>query len=122
MALFSYLFDSDFKKRVREEERRSDKDRLEGVAQDPVEEQATIRRLREDLARVLVLNRSLITLLINKGVITLPELAELAKEINLEEDAEQARPDSKQSKFCKDCGRPNYRSRANCVYCGSLQL
>lgn len=123
MALFGYLFDSNFKKQVEEHHKKGEEP--DEVVRDPSDEAQTIRRLREDMARVLVLNRALITLLINNNVITLPELTELAKEINKEEEAEEASattPEAKRSKYCKKCGRPNYRHRANCIYCGSLQL
>lgn len=116
MALFGYLFDSDFKKKT-EEDKRRDKPHQD-VASDPFEEAKTVRRLRADMSRLMVLNRSLITLLIQNEVITLEELTRLTKSISQEDDS--STPD--QMEVCKECGRHSFRAKANCVYCDSLQL
>jgi hypothetical protein len=118
MTLFGYLFDSNFK-----DQRERDKQRGEArdeVSSDPFEDAKTVRRLREDMSRLMVLNRALITLLINSEVITLAELTELSKEIDLLE--ENKSNDDLDLEMCRDCGRHSYRARANCVYCGALQL
>lgn len=115
MTLFGYLFDSNFKEQ-REREKKMGEAPDEVV--DPFEDAKTVRRLRGDMARLLVLNRALIRLLINSNVISLAELTDMAKEINaLEEPI-----GDEDMEVCKDCGRHSYRARANCVYCGSLKL
>ena len=72
MALFGYLFDSNFKDM-------RDRDKVRGesaeeVSSDPFEDARTVRRLRADMARVMILNRALIRLLIQNDVITLEDL------------------------------------------------
>ena len=116
MALFGYLFDSKFKDRHEQDKRRGES--AEEETHDPFEDARTVRRLREDMARVMVLNRALITLLITKDVITLPELTALSKEISLEDD----RKEGQDMERCQNCGRHSFRARANCVYCDALQL
>lgn len=118
MTLFGYLFDSNFK-----DQRERDKKRGEApdeVSSDPFEDAKTVRRLREDMSRLLVLNRALIRLLIEKDVFTLSELTDLSKEIDLYESTKDQ--DEVDMEMCKDCGRHSYRARANCVYCGALQV
>jgi hypothetical protein len=118
MTLFGYLFDSNFK-----EQRERDKQRGEApdeVSSDPFQDANTVRRLREDMSRLMVLNRALIRLLIDNQVITLSELTALSKEIDLIDHEKE--PADRDMEMCKDCGRHSYRARANCVYCGALQL
>jgi hypothetical protein len=117
MALFGYLFDSNFKS-MRERDRQRGEAPNDEVALDPFEDAETVKRLRSDMARVMVLNRALIKLLIQKDLISLPELTELSKQINLEQDSKS----HEEMEICEDCGRHSYRARANCVYCGALQL
>ena len=116
MALFGYLFDSNFKKmRDRDRERGENAD---DEVHDPFEDARTVRRLRADLARVMILNRALIRVLIQNDVITLDELTELSKEIHTEDDPNTAA----EMEGCKNCNRHSFRARANCVFCGSLQV
>ena len=117
MALFSYLFDSNFKNQHKRDLARGERPDTE-VASDPFEDARTVRRLRDDMSRLLVLNRALITLLINKNVITLEELTEISKEISALEDAKSP----EEMEVCAGCGRHSFRARANCVYCEALQL
>lgn len=117
MALFGYLFDSNFKQ-MRERDRKRGEAPTDEISSDPVAEAGTVRRLREDMARLMVLNRALIKLLIQKDVVTLEELTELSKQVHNEEDSKTPN----EWEVCKDCGRHTFRGRANCVYCGSLQV
>ena len=116
MALFGYLFDSNFKDM-------RDRDKVRGesaeeVSSDPFEDARTVRRLRADMARGMILNRALIRLLIQNDVITLEDLTELSKQIHTEDDPNNAA----EMEVCKNCNRHSFRARANCVYCGSLQV
>lgn len=115
MTLFGYLFDSNFKD---QREREKSMGEAPDEVLDPFEDARTVRRLRGDLSRQMVLNRALIKLLVNNNVITLEELTELAKELNVLDDSQ----DEDDMEMCKDCGRYSYRARANCVYCGALQI
>lgn len=116
MTLFGYLFDSNFKDQREREKQLGEKG--DEVSSDPFEDAQTVRRLRADMARLMVLNRALITLLINKDVITLGELTEMSKELNLADEVDS----EEDMEMCRDCGRYSYRARANCVYCGALQI
>lgn len=102
--------------RARDRERGESDERE--VVSDPFEDAKTVRRLRADLARVMILNRALIRLLIQSNVITLDDLTELSKEIHTEDDPNTAA----EMEVCKDCNRHSFRARANCVFCGSLQV
>ncbi len=125
MALFGYLFDNDYKRKVREDQRRHESRSDPETYYDPDDERRTIQELREDLGRTVLLNRVLIRALVGKGTLTLEELTQMAHSIDLEEDAKSSRPSGPQAdrkvRICEQCGRPNFRFRTSCVYCGSLQ-
>lgn len=117
MAIFRYLFDSNFKQETERERQRGeapDDERSLEVFEDA----RTVRRLRADLARVMVLNRALIQLLVQNGVVTLEELTELTKQLHQEDDPNTAA----EMEVCKNCRRHSFRAKANCVYCGALQV
>ncbi len=125
MALFGYLFDTEYKRKVLWDRAQYAETESPPTLYDPGDERLALLRLREDLGRVMLLNRVLIRTLIEKGTLSLEELTEVAREIDEEEDSRKQRgpdpPDSHKVMVCHTCGRPNFRFRTSCVYCGSLQ-
>lgn len=126
MSIFNYLFDSDWYQRsdieALKEQNSNLTSRVEIRRSTDAEQSARIAELQQDVGELALLSKTLMRLLLEKGVCTGKELEDLMREIDMEDGVADGRVTKDSEKEptgnCKGCGRPVQPKRSRCLYCG----
>ena len=81
--------------------------------------QGEIDRVSQDLARAMLLNRTLVKLMLSEKVCDSERLEKLLVETMAESEPSEE-PGVRLSKFCVDCGRPLPQPGKACPYCTEI--
>ncbi len=122
MSIFDYLFDNEWSQRSDIEELKSQTADLagaRGVAD--ATQKARIKQLEEGVGELALLCKTLMRMLLEKGVCTGQEINALMKQLDLEDGVEDGRVTKTAGKAggrCPKCDHAVMAARKRCLYCG----
>lgn len=126
MEFFSQLFNSDWRQSGDDVSRTRQSRHFDSMAEQVMANrsevlflQSELDRVSQDLARSMVLNRTLIRLLLSEKICD-PERLEHMLAETLAEGKEAMDSTVLPSKFCEDCGRPLPQPGQACPYCTEI--
>lgn len=131
MSFFNYMFDSEWSQRsdiegLKDRDRRM-RSRVSSQNRSNRKQNSKIEGLEQDIAELALLNKALMSIILEKGVCTGQELEQVMKGIDLEDGPEdgawreQQQEQSQGGQECASCGRLVHKKRRNCLYCGQFK-
>ncbi len=120
MSVWNYVFDSDFSQRTDIERLKDAAAHGNSAARRQVRGlEGEVAVLRDEIAELALVNRTLMRLVVERGLCSAEDLAATLREIDLEDgvaDGKVTHADS--SEVCAGCRRNPGKDKPRCVWCG----